>query len=81
MSLINSTYKPSFLFKNAHINTSYKTLFYKNTIAYNRERISTHDLDFLDLDFSTVGSNTLAIAMHGLEGSSESSYIISVTVI
>jgi uncharacterized protein len=50
-------------------------------LTYNRERISTHDLDFLDLDFSTVGSNTLAIAMHGLEGSSESSYIISVTVI
>jgi predicted alpha/beta-fold hydrolase len=78
MLLINSTYKPPFLFKNKHINTSYKTLFYKNTITYHRKRISTHDLDFLDLDFSIVGSNTLVIAMHGLEGSLESSYIISV---
>lgn len=78
MPVINSTYKPSFLFKNAHINTSYRTLFYKNTINYSRERISTPDLDFLDLDFSTVGSNTIVITMHGLEGSSQSSYMISV---
>jgi len=78
MPLIESTYKPSFLFKNAHINTVYKTLFYKQLITYQRERILTPDNDFLDLDFSKVGSNTLVIAMHGLEGSSKSNYIISV---
>ncbi|PCH52276.1 MAG: alpha/beta hydrolase [Flavobacteriaceae bacterium] len=77
MSLVKSTYKPPILFKNAHINTVYKTLFYKNKIAYQRKRILTPDTDFLDLDFSTVGSNTLVIVMHGLEGSSQSSYIIS----
>ncbi|WP_299527184.1 alpha/beta fold hydrolase [uncultured Lutibacter sp.] len=77
MSLIKSTYKPQFLFKNAHFNTVYKTLFYKKKIDYQRKRISTPDTDFLDLDFSAVGSNTLVIAMHGLEGSSQSSYIIS----
>ncbi|PHS51775.1 MAG: alpha/beta hydrolase [Lutibacter sp.] len=78
MPVVNSTYEPSFLFKNAHINTSFKTLFYKNTINYSRERIPTPDHDFLDLDFSLVGSNTLVIAMHGLEGSSQSRYMISV---
>ncbi len=77
MSLIKSTYKPPFLFKNAHFNTIYKTLFYKKKITYQRKRILTPDADFLDLDFSTVGSNTLVIAMHGLEGSSQSSYILS----
>jgi len=77
MPLIESTYKPSFLFKNAHINTVYKTLFYNQLITYQRERILTPDNDFLDLDFSKVGSNTLVIAMHGLEGSSKSNYIIS----
>ena len=35
------------------------------------------DGDFLDLDFSMVGSENLVIAMHGLEGSSASKYMIS----
>jgi len=78
MPIIESTYKPSFYFKNAHFNTVYKTLFFKNTVEYNRERIFTPDNDFLDLDFSKIGSDTLVIAMHGLEGSSQSKYIISV---
>lgn len=77
MPLIKSTYKPSFIFKNTHINTIYKTIFYKSSVNYKRERILTLDNDFLDLDFSTVASNTLVIALHGLEGSSKSKYIIS----
>ena len=78
MPVVNSTYNPPFLFKNTHINTSFKTLFYKNIIDYQRTRISTSDHDFLDLDFSIVGSKTLVIAMHGLEGSSQSKYMVSV---
>ena len=77
MPLITSTYKPSFLFKSAHINTMYKTLFYNNSNQYKRTRITTPDNDFLDLDFSKVGSETLVIASHGLEGSSTSKYIVS----
>jgi hypothetical protein len=77
MPLINSTYQPSFLFKNAHLNTAYKTLFYKINNHYKRTRIITPDNDFLDLDFSCVGSDTLVIASHGLEGSSKSKYILS----
>lgn len=77
MPIIKSTYQPPFLFKNNHLNTVYKTLFYKNNISYNRQRIFTPDNDFLDLDFSIVGSNTLVIAMHGLEGSSKSHYLVS----
>lgn len=77
MPLIESSYYPSFYFKNAHFNTVYKTLFFKSKVHYTRERIFTPDNDFLDLDFSKVGSDTLVIAMHGLEGSSNSKYIIS----
>lgn len=77
MPLIQSTYKPTLLFKSAHINTVYKTLFYNNTNQYKRTRITTPDNDFLDLDFSTIGSKTLVIALHGLEGSSKSKYIVS----
>lgn len=77
MPIISSTYQPSLLFKNAHFNTVYKTLFYKNNLNYHRKRITTPDQDFLDLDFSTVGSETLVIGLHGLEGSSNSKYMVS----
>jgi len=77
MPTITSTYKPNFLFKNAHFNTIYKTLFFDNPIDYHRKRIETPDNDFIDLDFSSVNSNTLVIAKHGLEGSSKSKYIRS----
>ena len=72
MPIIESTYKPSLLFKNNHFNTIYKTLFYNKTLHYSRERIETPDNDFIDLDFSIVNSTTLVIALHGLEGSSKS---------
>lgn len=77
MPLINTTYQPSFLFKSTHVNTMFKTLFYSNKILYKRSRITTEDDDFLDIDFSTVGSDTIVIALHGLEGSSTSKYIVS----
>jgi len=77
MPIIQSNYKPSFIFKNAHVNTIYKTLFYSETNSYKRKRIKTKDNDFIDLDFSIKDSETLVIAMHGLEGSSKSKYIIS----
>tara|TARA_R110001583_G_scaffold41445_1_gene131901 strand:+ start:978 stop:1946 length:969 start_codon:yes stop_codon:yes gene_type:complete len=78
MPVITSSYKPPFIFKNHHINTVYKTFFSTETIIYNRVRIKTNDNDFLDLDFSIKNAETIVIAMHGLEGSSKSTYIISV---
>jgi predicted alpha/beta-fold hydrolase len=47
----------------------------KDTCQYLRKRITTWDHDFFDLDFSLVGSKTLVLLIHGLEGSSESKYI------
>lgn len=79
MPLIHSSYHPAFPFTNTHINTIHKTLFFREQVNYTRKRIDTPDADFLDLDFSTVGSDTLVVAMHGLEGSSNSKYIISAT--
>ena len=46
---------------------------------YERKRITTWDQDFIDLDFSFVGSDTLVLLIHGLEGSSESKYMVSAT--
>lgn len=78
MPVIKSTYKPSVLFKNNHFNTAYRTLFFNDKINYLRKRIITPDDDFLDLDISSVGSKTAVLALHGLEGSSNSTYIVSV---
>lgn len=78
MPLLKSTYEPAVLFRNTHFNTAYKTLFFVDSIQYSRERVKTNDDDFIDLDISSVGSDTLVLALHGLEGSSQSKYIISV---
>ncbi len=77
MPILPSNFNPSFPFKSAHFNTVYRPLFMKDTIKYSRKRITTWDADFIDLDFSIIGSKTLAVLIHGLEGSSESNYMIT----
>lgn len=75
MPVIPSTYRPPFHLRNAHLQTIYPSVFRKvKGINYERERIKTPDGDFLDLDWSRVGSDKLGIIFHGLEGSSESGY-------
>jgi|TARA_B110000908_G_scaffold28981_1_gene34059 hypothetical protein len=49
----------------------------KETHNYKRKRITTWDHDFIDLDFSKVNSTKLVVLIHGLEGSSESKYILA----
>jgi uncharacterized protein len=46
-----------------------------NDITYQRERITTPDDDFLDLDWVRQGSKKLVIISHGLEGNSARAYI------
>ena len=77
--LNNSTYKPSLLFRNKHFNTAYRTLFGKSHVNFKRNRLELNDGDFIDLDISSKNADKLVIAIHGLEGSSESSYILSLT--
>lgn len=77
MPVLTSNFSPTFLFKNGHFNTIYRNVFTKITHQYQRKRITTWDQDFIDLDFSVVGSKTLVVLIHGLEGSSESSYMIA----
>jgi predicted alpha/beta-fold hydrolase len=75
MPVTESTYKAPLFFGNAHIQTCYPTLFRKvDTSGYTRERISTRDGDFLDLDWATGGRDRLAIILHGLEGNSQRAY-------
>jgi uncharacterized protein len=78
MPLINrSNYRAPLFLQNGHVQSIYPTLFRKfDTSFYERERIFTPDDDFLDIDWSRVGSNKLAIISHGLEGSSHRSYVV-----
>ncbi|MGL4861551.1 YheT family hydrolase [Cetobacterium sp.] len=66
---------PAFLLQNKHLNTCYPTLFRKINISYKRELIITPDQDFFYIDWIKNKSKNLIILCHGLEGSSESSYI------
>ncbi len=72
-----SSYRPPFLFGNGHLQTIYPS--FARTLSpdlYRRERITTPDDDFLDLDWARIGSNKLAILSHGLEGSAHRPYMI-----
>jgi uncharacterized protein len=74
--IAESTYTPPAIFRNPHIQTIYPVFFrVVRGVNYTRERIDTPDGDFLDLDWSCVGSEHLVIVVHGLEGSSRSKYM------
>ncbi|MEI6791362.1 MAG: alpha/beta fold hydrolase, partial [Myxococcaceae bacterium] len=75
-----SSYEPPVFFSNPHLQTIYPALCRQNwEVRYRRERIATPDEDFLDLDWSFVGSKRLAILSHGLEGHSGHSYMSGMT--
>ncbi len=58
-----------------HLQTIVPNVYRKvNGVQYVRERIETWDDDFLDLDWSCVGSNKIMIISHGFEGSSDRVY-------
>lgn len=71
-----STYKKPALLFSSHVETIYPALLRKVTLkTYTRERISTPDNDFLDLDWLLTNSKKLVIVSHGLEGDSHRAYI------
>jgi predicted alpha/beta-fold hydrolase len=71
-----TSYQPPPFFRNPHLQTLFPTLFRRVPgISYTRERISTPDDDFLDLDWVRRGSNRLVVVSHGLEGDSQRAYV------
>lgn len=79
MPIISSKYKSPFILKSGDLQSILASIYTpKVKVQYTRERIATHDGDFLDLDWSLVGSNRLAIITHGLEGSSQSTHILRI---
>ncbi len=74
---IDTTFKPAWWLKNAHLQSIFPFLFrrFQNHTDTWRERLTTPDSDFIDIDFYGKGNQPLVILLHGLTGSSQSSYI------
>ena len=69
-------YKPEIYFKNAHLNTIYHSQIRNvSDLTYVRKRFELNDGDFVDLDWSIVGSGSLALVLHGLESSTDRPYM------
>ncbi len=77
MPVIRSNYKAPFWLRNGHAATIIPSLWRRvEGVHYERERISTPDDDFLDLDWNKQGSDSLVIISHGLEGNSQRPYVL-----
>lgn len=74
--LQKSSFYAPFYCRNPHIQTIYPSVFRKvKGFEYQRERFELPDGDFLDLDFSKIGSKKLVLVLHGLEGSADRPYV------
>ena len=75
--LIETNFKAAWWLKNPHLQTLYPALLRsKSALALRRERLITPDQDFIDLDWYGEDHQPLVILLHGLSGSSQSSYIV-----
>lgn len=74
--IYNNSYKRPFYALNTHFETIIPSAIRKvKEVNYKRERIATHDDDFLDIDWVQNNNNRLLIISHGLEGSSDRPYV------
>lgn len=77
MPLLPSSHKAPFYLFNGHLQTIVPSLFRQVAgVQYQRERVVTPDEDFIDIDWSVVGSDVLLILSHGLEGDTARPYIM-----
>ncbi len=75
--LPHSSYRPPLFLRNGHLLTLYPSFMRRIPDGFfTRERISTPDDDFLDLDWARTGSRKIAILSHGLEGHSRRHYML-----
>ncbi|MCG2634098.1 MAG: alpha/beta fold hydrolase [Gammaproteobacteria bacterium] len=69
-------YTTTGLARSGHFQTIVPTLFRRVTgVDWRRERITTRDDDFIDLDWLTASYSRLVLLCHGLEGSSNTHYM------
>lgn len=69
-------FKAPWFLPSGHFQTIYPNLFRKVELKpYQRARINTSDGDFLDLDWSKIGSKRIVLISHGLEGNTDRHYV------
>jgi len=75
--LQSSSYqRPNYLF-NGHLETVYPAIFRQVELSPTaKERVETHDGDFLEIDWHQQGNSKLVVISHGLEGNSSRAYIL-----
>lgn len=79
MPIVESSYRAPFGFGNGHVQTIYPALFRRvRAIPLDRERITTPDEDFLDLDWHRPRkSRRVAVISHGLESASRDTGVVA----
>lgn len=76
----NYQFTPTPFFKNKHLSTIWNSKIRQIALPnFKRIRITTPDQDFIDLDTLLQNNSTVSVLIHGLEGSSSSTYIRSLT--
>ncbi|NOQ63765.1 MAG: hydrolase, partial [Methyloprofundus sp.] len=74
---IKSKFKAAWWLNNPHLQTLFPALLRQvPTVDLRRERLTTDDNDFIDIDFCGSGDQPLVILLHGLTGSAQSKYIL-----
>lgn len=77
MPITQQYFRPAWWLNNPHLQTLYPALLRKpSPLQRRRERLSTPDGDFIDLDWYGENHGSIAILLHGLSGSSGSGYIV-----
>lgn len=74
-----SSYQAPWILRDPHLSTILPAFRLAAKVRYQRRRIETPDQDFFDVDYSKIGSKSLGILAHGLEGSSHSPYMTHAT--
>src|SRR5512135_2717460 len=82
MPLVTSTYRAPSWLRGGHLQTIWPArLVPLPKVAYRRERWTTPDADFIDVDFALPepadAAAPVLVMFHGLEGSSQSRYALT----
>ncbi len=74
---MHNAFRPAWWLNSPHLQTIYPALMRCTSTPsdISRERLTTPDGDFLDIDWCDNGEQALVILLHGLAGSSRSGYI------
>ena len=76
MPIVPSRYRAPWWLKNGHAQTVFPVACRRvSGIRYARQRVALADGDFLDVDWSRASGKRAVVIAHGLEGSSDGSYV------